>query len=158
MPYPPDWRVGGVPIVVTSKNTTRILMPGAVIFSGRGPAPAVQKDNDKKSHDTVSHSFAAVYANRLAWEAMVAEPRINYPSGSIIVREKLTRANDTEPQLLSVMIKRERGFNPAANDWEFLVTDGKLSKIGERQKKGSCLNCHVSQRDRDFVYPAPVPQ
>ncbi len=68
------------------------------------------------------------------------------------------RADDAEPELLSVMIKRERGFNPNANDWEFLVTDGKLTKIRERQKKGSCLNCHASQKSHDFVYPAPAPQ
>jgi hypothetical protein len=52
------------------------------------------------------------------------------------------------------MIKRARGFNSAANDWEFLAVDGALTKIQERQKKGSCLNCHVSQKARDFVYPA----
>lgn len=133
-------------------------MPGAIIFSGNRPAPAPRKNKDKESHDTVYNSFAAVYANKLAREAMVAEPRIDYPRGSIIVREKLMRADDAEPELLSVMIKRERGFNPNANDWEFLVTDGKLTKIRERQKKGSCLNCHASQKSRDFVYPAPAPQ
>ena len=151
MAYPSDWRVGGVPIIVSSKQTTRILMPDAVIFSGRGPAPTTE-NKDKKSHE--SSSFAAVFMNNLAREAMVAVPRIDYPRGSIIVREKLTHADDTQAELLAVMIKRARGFNPAANDWEFLVTDGELSKIRERQKKGSCLDCHASQRAIRFCLSA----
>ena len=128
-------------------------MPGAIIFSGRGPAPAPTGNPDKKSHEVGENSFAAVYVNKLAREAMIAEPRINYPRGSIIVREKLTKPDDTQPQSIVVMIKRAAGFNPAANDWEFLVTDAALTKIRERQKTGRCLNCHVSQREHDFVYP-----
>ena len=152
MSYPPDWRVGGVPIIATSKQTTRILMPGAVIFSGR-PAPAPKKD--QVTHEGGS-TFGVVYVNSLAHEALTAQPTIPFPRGSIIVREKLTQANDLRPQLLTVMIKRERGFNPKANDWEFLAVDGAMTKVFERQKKGSCLNCHASQAHRDFVYPPPL--
>lgn len=153
MSYPPDWHVGGVPIIASSKQTTRILMPGAVIFSGR-PAPARKKD--EATHEEGGNSFGTVYVNDLAREAVNAQPTLPFPRGSIIVREKLTLANDLQPQLLTVMIKRERGFNPKANDWEFLAVDGAMTKIFERQKKGSCLNCHASQAQRDFVYPPPV--
>ncbi len=86
---------------------------------------------------------------------MKAEAPLQFPRGSIIVREKLSKAEDSQPELLTVMIKRERGFNRAANDWEFLLVDGAATKVLERQKKGSCLDCHVSQKQRDFVYPAP---
>lgn len=131
-------------------------MPGAIIFFGR-PAPSTKGDEGKRSHEGGGNSFGVVYANSLAREAMVADPSVRFPRGSIIVREKLGKADDTLPQLLAVMIKRARGFNPAANDWEFLVVDGALSKIQQRQKKGSCLECHASQKARDFVYPAPAP-
>ena len=140
-------------MITSSKGTTRILMPGAVIFSGR-PAPAASKSGP--THEGGGNSFGVVYVNNLAREAMNAEPPpLQSPRGAIIVREKLTKADDAQPQLLTVMIKRARGFNPKANDWEFLVVDGAMNKIIERQKKGSCLDCHVSQRQRDFVYPAP---
>ena len=128
-------------------------MPGAIIFSGR-PAPAPKKD--EATHEGVGNSFGVVYFNDLAREALNAEPAIQFPRGSIIVREKLAKADDAKPQLLTVMIKRARGFNPKANDWEFLAIDGAIKKILERQKKGSCLDCHSSQEHRDFVYPAPV--
>lgn len=51
------------------------------------------------------------------------------------------------------MLKRAPGFNPKGGDWEFLLVDGEASKVIERQKKGSCLECHVTQRERDFAYP-----
>jgi hypothetical protein len=149
-----DWRVGGVPIIISSKMTTRILMPGAIIFSGSRPAPGRKENEDKDTHDPTANSFGVVYVNSLAQEAVTAESPIQFPRGSIVVREKLAKADDTQPQLLAVMIKRARGFNPAANDWEFLLLDGAMTKIGERQKKGSCLGCHKSQKAFDFVYPS----
>jgi hypothetical protein len=133
-------------------------MPGAVILPGSRSAPAAKKGKDKETHESGGRSFGVVYVNRLAREAVVAEPAIQFPRGSIIVREKLAAADATQPQHLTVMIKRARGFNPSANDWEFLAIDGAMTKIQERQKKGSCLECHASQKTRDFVYPAPQPQ
>jgi hypothetical protein len=127
-------------------------MPGAIIFSGTRPAPAPEKTKDEKETHEGSNSFGVVYVNNLAREALNAEPTILFPRGSVIVREKLTKVDDTQPQLLTVMIKRARGFNPKANDWEFLMVDGAMTKILERQKKGSCLDCHASQMQRDFVY------
>lgn len=56
------------------------------------------------------------------------------------------------------MIKRGPDFNPAGGDWEFLVFDGELKRLRERQKKGSCLECHASQQSRDFVFPIPQRQ
>ena len=129
-------------------------MPGAILSSGARRAPSTKKNQDKDSHQDSLNSFAVVYANGLAHEALIAEPAIQVPRGSIIVREKLTKADDTQPQHLVVMIKRARGFNPAANDWEFLAVDGAMTKIQERQKKGSCLDCHASQKAFDFVYPS----
>jgi hypothetical protein len=79
-----------------------------------------------------------------------------FPTGSIIVREKLNQENDQQPQLLAVMIKRPKGFSPKTGDWEYLILDGGAKKIRERQKKGACLDCHESQRARDFVYPIEV--
>jgi len=131
-------------------------MPGAIIFSGDRPAPSTKPKEDKKIHENGESSTGVVYVNSLAREGVNAEPAIQFPRGSIIVREKLLKPDDAQPQLLAVMIKRARGFNPAANDWEFLVVDGTMTKIRERQKKGSCLDCHSSQKARDFVYPAPA--
>jgi hypothetical protein len=72
---------------------------------------------------------------------------------SIIVRERLAKKDDIKPQRLVVMIKRESGFNPKRGDREYLVVDGALKRIRERQKSGACANCHAQQKERDFVFP-----
>lgn len=101
-------------------------------------------------------SYGVVYANDLAREAIKSKTPLTYPVGSVIVREKLLYAEgDPRPQLLAVMIKRAHGFNPKGGDWEFLLADGAATRIHERQKKGSCLECHAAQRARDYVFPPP---
>jgi hypothetical protein len=90
--------------------------------------------------------------NELASKSYSANPQQVYAEGSIIVREKRAYPDANKPQLLAVMIKREKGFNPAANDWLFLTVDGGLAKVKARTKKGACLGCHEYARARDFVF------
>jgi len=130
--------------------TRRILLPS--VFSGRLPVPSNKWNQDGETANAGMHSFGVVYANGLASEAMKPKPPSQFPAGSILVRERLAVVDDKQPQHLMVMIKRARGFNPAANDWEFLSVNGALTKIEKRQKKGSCLDCHTSQKGRDFVF------
>ena len=77
--------------------------------------------------------------------------------GSIIVREKLPSA-EAAPQFVIAMIKREKGFNPAGGDWEFVAADGALKKLEKREKTGSCLACHAQKKDRDFVFGSYAPE
>ena len=99
-----------------------------------------------------SSSFGVVYANDLARQAYSSSPSQVFPVGSILVREKLKRSNSDKPEVLSVMIKREKGFNPKRGDWSFLVIDGAATKVKERTKKGQCLECHQHASARDFVF------
>ena len=129
-------------------------MPRPGVFSESRPTSTPKKN--KKTHEDGGNSFGVVYVNSLAREFVSAAPYVQFPLGAIIVREKLAKADDARPQLLTVMIKRVRGFNPKANDWEFLMLEGATNKILERQKEGSCLDCHASQKQRDFVYAPGV--
>jgi predicted RNA-binding protein with PUA domain len=133
-------------------GTTRILMPRPGVFSESRSTPR----KNEATHENGGKSFGVVYVNSLAREFVSAGPSFQFPPGAIIVREKLAKADDARPQLLTVMIKRVRGFNPKANDWEFLMLDGATNKILERQKEGSCLDCHESQKQRDYVYAPGV--
>lgn len=75
----------------------------------------------------------------------------------MIVREKLeTEAGS--PELLTAMIKRKKGFNPAANDWEFLVLSGDAKQIRKREKTGDCQSCHKSASAKDFVFDSYLPE
>jgi Cytochrome P460 len=121
--------------VVGGNGITRIIFPGAPIYPKADPE---------------RHSFGVVYANDIAFESMNSKPRSNFKAGAIIVREKLAKPDSATPEMLAVMIKRPPGFNPRANDWEFLVLNGAATKVRNRQKKGECFDCHKTQQD--FVY------
>ena len=124
-------------------------MPGAIVFPGSRPALARKKG---ETHEEQATSFGVVYVNDIAREAMTAAQPAVLPRGSIIVREKLSKPDDAQPQLLAVMIKRASGFNSKAADWEFLVLDGAATEVKKRQKTGECQQCHASQQDTDFVF------
>ncbi len=147
-------RVLHTPRVVTSRGRTVILNEGVLVPRNGRPAPAPQKE--PATHQ-VGQSFGVVYANAAARGPILSPMPQPFPAGSVIVREKLARADSERPELLAVMIKRAPGFNPAGGDWEFLLVDGAASKVVERQKKGSCLDCHASRRERDFVYTVGKP-
>ncbi len=72
------------------------------------------------------------------------------------MREKLLTPEASNPEVLVVMIKRERGFNRKANDWEFLTVSGDLKRIEAREKKGKCQKCHASQAWSDYAWRYPV--
>ena len=97
------------------------------------------------------HTYGVVYANDPARAAL--DGRTKFPAGSILVRETLSTPDAATPLRLVIMFKRAPGFNPKGGDWEFLTVDPSLAKFTGRQKKGSCLDCHASQRERDFVFP-----
>ncbi len=92
--------------------------------------------------------------NNLARTTALASGK-TYPVGAAIVREKLLTPTSDSPEMVAAMVKREKGFNPAADDWEFLVINGSMTKIKTRQKKGACQQCHDSQKHRDFVFHNP---
>jgi hypothetical protein len=96
-------------------------------------------------------SFGRVYINAAAEPYMKEEP-LRFPVGSMIVREMLWKASDTEPHLVSVMVKRERGFNPILNDWEFAVVDRSFSRLKRGDSVISCAQCHAKVRSSDFLF------
>ena len=138
------------PTVNISRGRTRIRLADPPSRSRSAPS----KSREEENHTTGASTFGVVYANEPARAALAGA--LKFPAGSIIVREKRSKPDDATPELLAVMVKRERGFNPAGGDWEFLTADGALTQVSGRQKKGSGLDCHASQRERDFVFPVPA--
>lgn len=134
---------GEVPYQKKSVTTTQMKFPKGLPPGNDEPKP--------KLHDHAS-SFGVVYGNELASKAYSASPIQNFPVGSILIREKLATRFAQKPQMLAVMIKREKGFNPEGGDWSFLTIDGAATKVKQRKKKGDCLECHQSASARDFVF------
>lgn len=150
---PANQRVGDAP--ANSLPKRQLLQPGS-IFRGLRPSPKASEFVSSGTHDG-EKSFGVVYVNDVARNALAAPPSTLFSEGAIIVREKLATAGSTKPELLAVMIKRARGFNSAANDWEFLLVNGGVTEVKHREKTGSCQECHTSQKDKDFVFRVYVP-
>jgi hypothetical protein len=53
--------------------------------------------------------------------------------------------------LLTVMYKREAGYDPEGGDWEYMVLDGLGKEVRSRGKLESCRTCHQAVADTDFV-------
>jgi len=106
-------------------------------------------------------------------ETLYGEVTVDGHTGELIVKrnyggEGITNAkvaNNREKYLgaVTVMFKRESGYDPANNDWFWvkykpdgsLATNPKGMKLAGRVAKGAdkgCIACHSSQEDNDFQF------
>ena len=104
------------------------------------------------SHGPHTDKFIMVYVNEIGRRALLEQKNPAFAEGSIIVKEKLPSATGATPELLTVMLKRDSGFNPETGDWEFAVLDGSANKILASGKIDSCSSCHSTRRDNGFVF------
>ena len=168
-------------------GTTRILYPRLGALSPDRPAPAPKAPKASKDHDVASfgavfvndigrEAMFSMTAPKFPIGSMIVREKLGIPPpftataqpspastgpGAITALStlQLRRVEDLGPPLIMVvMLKRERGFNPKANDWEFLTVTGDGKKIEQRQKQGACLNCHQAQAKDDFVFRENVPK
>lgn len=102
-------------------------------------------------------AFTETFVNEIARPAMFSVPMANptrpgepaailFPVGSIIIKVKYASEKGGDALLRTVMIKREKGYNPDCGDWEFVVTDGTGTPTGERGQLQRCMECHRSER------------
>lgn len=107
--------------------------------------------------DPHAGAYVTVFVNDAGRVAMFAGHDAVFPEGSVIVKEKRREAGDAEPVLMTVMVKRERGYDPKVGDWEFAVVDGKGASVLEGGKLASCAECHAAKAKSDFVFRSYLP-
>lgn len=83
----------------------------------------------------------------------------DYPRGAVLVKENFVPVglSDYRPLTLTVMIKREPGYDPQYGDWEYLQSDvkGNVLLRGNSQDdavRSACMGCHINVAERDYVY------
>lgn len=130
-------------------NPTPYKMASAVQQLCAPPTPA-QRDKDAKNPHR--DKFIRVFVNDTGRAAMLEQKNPNFPVGSVIVKEKLPDKDSTQPELLTVMIKRAAGYNPDGGDWEYLVTDGAGVKMQARGKLENCHACHLDVKANGYVF------
>jgi hypothetical protein len=130
-------------------NDSPIILPPKIAALCRLASPeevAAEKNNPHRQ------KYLTVYVNEIGSHAMLEAKTPIFAIGSIIVKEKLPSKTSESPELLTVMIKREAGYSSAHGDWEYLVLDGKASKIEARGQMANCMSCHESEKDTDYVF------
>ncbi len=98
-----------------------------------------------------------VFVNDLGKDRLLGVTKGEFPVGSILVKEKHDQDDASSSELLTVMVKREKGFAPKVGDWEFLVLDG-FARAIQRGDSKTCVSCHTSVSENDFVYADYVPK
>ena len=135
-------RVNPKPELVAAFNATACAAPMVTAAPGSPHGPG---------------KYITVYVNETGRHAMMEEQSPRFPQGSIVVKEKLTTAESATPELLTVMYKREAGFNPDSGDWEYLVFDGAGKSIQARGKLENCQACHKMDQESDYISRSYLP-
>ncbi len=98
--------------------------------------------------------FREVYVNDAGESVGLGQVDFPYPEGTIVVKESF--APDSSGKKgnltgLTIMVKREAGYDPDNSDWEYLMTsaDGAVQMQG---KVGMCIDCHTGAYDTDYVF------
>jgi hypothetical protein len=131
-------------------NTEPQLMPDPTALL----CAQVIRDGTKNPHN---NKYLTVYVNDVGRQAMYLQLTPKFPEGSVIVKEKLPEKSSQTPELLTVMIKHGKGFNPASGDWEFMVVDGTGTKVLAQGKLENCQLCHTTRSGTDYVFRTYLP-
>lgn len=99
-----------------------------------------------------TRKYFRVYVNDKGKKAMLSYPPSRYPVGTVIVKEKLSSLDSKNPELLTVMIKKQPGFNKVSGDWEYLVVNGNATKVEANSEMEHCYGCHATQKSSDYVF------
>jgi hypothetical protein len=100
----------------------------------------------KEPHGT----FITTYVNPVAHQAIITQSGMGY--GSLIVMENY----DADKKLTGLMVMMKiKGYNPQAGDWYWFHYDPQGTVLAAGRIE-SCINCHRSKNDNDFVMTAPV--
>ena len=152
----------------TQVNPKPLMMPSWVsAMCAQTPKLMAMSENDP--HEG---KFFVVYVNSIGKNAMLKQPKPEFPIGTVIVKEKLptsqhSRTDTAEwkgkvpypkPELLTVMQKREKGYYPRGGDWEYSVMDGTGQKTLKSGKLEACALCHSRYTGTDWVTRSYLPE
>ena len=95
-------------------------------------------------------AYCHVYVNESAKEPITKGEK-DYPVGSLLVKSKLHLPDSKEPELFTVMLKREAGYNAEHGDWEYAVLEGHSFRVLARGRIESCIDCHQAYQKTGYV-------
>ena len=79
-------------------------------------------------------------------------PNGRFPYGTIVVKEA-ERPGADFVGLIAIM-RKERGFDPAHNDWQFVeyTREGPRARFGLTARDAVCWSCHAGAQETDYLW------
>lgn len=144
-----------VPALQQYKQWTRVTrtpyqIPSRLAALCEDPTP--QTIAAERAANPHAGAYVEVYVNEPGRATMSTKGDVVFPRGTVIVKEKRYDVQKAEPDLLTIMVKREDGYNPEMGDWEFAVVDGQATTVKARGRLTTCMECHKPARGTDFVF------
>ena len=93
-----------------------------------------------------------IYVNSVGAAMFAANERGPYPVGTIVLKESFKSDSGAKGSLtgITVMVKREAGYDSENGDWEYLNVNSKM-KIKAQGKMSMCISCHSASED-DYLF------
>lgn len=97
--------------------------------------------------------FREIYVNEIGKPVAYGEMDYPYPEGSVLLKESFKEKNGEKGDLssITVMVKREEGYDPENGNWEYINADSDF-KISGQGKIGMCIGCHSVMSEKDFTF------
>jgi hypothetical protein len=95
------------------------------------------------------------WANDLAVAGIARRGAPAFAPGAIIVKEKHVAVLSNSGFVLTalgIMIKREPGFAPAHQDWDYAYWERDLGVIATAEQSSYCAGCHAGAAETDSVF------
>jgi hypothetical protein len=141
---------------VLSYRTWTKVIPDPVLMD---PASAFDCSAPGGRSGPHSNKYVLVYVNDIGRPAMMSDKHPRFPAGSIIVKAKLSdKTSHGTPELLTIMIKRAEGYDPANGNWDYLVAEGDVSRVERPSNVKSCQACHARHKGTDYVSRMYLPE
>ncbi|MFN6129685.1 MAG: cytochrome P460 family protein [Planctomycetota bacterium] len=94
--------------------------------------------------------YCDVYVNASAKETILSGKGM-YPEGSIVIKSKLGKPDDTTPVLFTVMQKMPAGYDDEHGNWKYSVVDGTDFRLIAAGRIESCIACHDQYAETDYI-------
>jgi hypothetical protein len=91
-----------------------------------------------------------VFVTQGGYDAMRSGKGV-YPKGTLILKQKFMDAAASKTDVFTGMLKREKGYNAEAGDWEFFVVNSNATTVRAAGRLESCIDCHAPFHSSDFV-------
>jgi hypothetical protein len=97
--------------------------------------------------------FREVYVNAAGEAVALGRAAYPFPEGTVVVKESYKDSGGSKGALanLTIMAKRESGYDSDNGDWEYIMASPSQS-VQMQGKLTMCSDCHAAAFDSDYVF------